>query len=81
MNNLPFSLVIIIVCVFIAAVEIISKKSKRLNIGKYTILGIVLTLMPLAVALETIGDFTSITFIIGLPMAFAGIIILILDKN
>ena len=81
MNNLPFSLSIIIVCVFLAVVEIISKKSKQLNVSKYTMLGIVLTLMPLAVALETIGDFTSINFMIGLPMALAGIIVLILDKK
>ena len=81
MGNFPFALAIILVCVFLVVVEIISRKSKRLNVGKYTILGIALTLMPLAVALETIGDFTSINFIIGLPMAFAGIIVLILDKK
>jgi len=37
--------------------------------------------MPLAVALETIGKVISINFIIGLPMAFAGVIILIINKK
>jgi len=81
MENSPVPLAIILVCIFLVIVEIISRKSNRFNIGKYTILGIVLTLMPLAVALETIGKVISINFIIGLPMAFAGVIILIINKK
>ena len=80
MAELPVPLAIILVCIFLVVVEIISKKSQRFNVGKYTILGIVLTLMPLAVALETIGKVTSFNFMIGLPMAFAGVIVLIMNR-
>jgi uncharacterized membrane protein YoaK (UPF0700 family) len=75
-NSFPFSLEFLVIIGFILIIELISRKYRRLKVGRLGVLGIFIALLHLGG-----GDITSLDFLINAVLSFVGIIFIILDKK